>query len=55
MIDAPQPADRLERGKQRTRAALMRAAQGLIADQAHDICRRPLPSLDDLTGPDLAA
>jgi hypothetical protein len=25
MIDAPQPADRLERGKQRTRAALMRA------------------------------
>jgi AcrR family transcriptional regulator len=32
MTDAPQPADRVERRKQRTRAALIRAAQGFIAE-----------------------
>ncbi len=32
MADAPQPADRVQRRKQRTRAALIRAAQGFIAE-----------------------
>ncbi len=32
MADAPQPADRVERRKKRTRAALIRAAQGFIAE-----------------------
>jgi len=38
------PENRLERRKMRARA-----------DEAHEICRRPLPDIEDLTEPDSAA